>query len=98
MREKRFNLASRLLHWAIAFTFLYIMLTVFLRMGWMNKGSMGSIIQEGLNEQNVSINQDDAFSIAKKVRRPMWNTHIIAGYVMVGLFVLRLILTWVRAS
>ncbi|RDI09767.1 cytochrome b/b6 domain-containing protein [Flavobacterium sp. AG291] len=98
MREKRFNLASRLLHWAIAFTFLYIMLTVLLRMGWMNKGSMGTIIHDGLAEQNVAISQDDAIGLAKKVRRPMWNTHIIAGYVLVGLFVVRIILTWVQGA
>lgn len=98
MREKRFNLASRLLHWAIAITFLYIMLTVLLRMGWMNKGSMGTIIKENLSEQNISIKQDDAFAIAKKVRKPMWKTHTIAGYVLVGLFVLRMILTWVQGA
>lgn len=96
MREKRFNLASRLIHWAIAFTFLYIMLTVLLRMGWMNKDGMGTIIHDNLAEQNVTINQDDAALIAKKVRKPMWSTHTIAGYVLVGLFVLRIILTWVQ--
>lgn len=96
MREKRFNLASRLLHWAIAFTFLYILLTVLLRLGWMNKGSMGTIIQDNLAERNISISNDDAGTIAKKVRKPMWSTHTIAGYVLVGLFVLRLILTWVQ--
>jgi len=90
MREKRFNLANRLLHWAIAFTFLYILLTVLLRMGWMNKGSMGTIIRDNLAEKSIEINSDDAATIAKKVRRPMWETHIIAGYVMVGLFVVRL--------
>ena len=26
----------------------------------------------------------------------MWNTHVIAGYVLIGLFVLRIILTWVQ--
>lgn len=96
MREKRFNLASRLLHWAIAFTFLYILLTVFLRMGWMNKASVGTIIHDNLAEQNVVITNDAAVTIGKKVRRPMWETHIIAGYVMVGLFVLRIIITWVQ--
>lgn len=96
MRETRFNLASRLIHWAIAFTFLYILLTVLLRMGWMNKSSMGTIIHDGLAEQNVAINPDDATAIAKSIRRPMWNTHVIAGYVLIGLFVLRIILTWVQ--
>lgn len=67
-------------------------------MGWMNKGSMGTIIHDGLAEQNVAISQDDAIGLAKKVRRPMWNTHIIAGYVLVALFVLRIILTWVQGA
>jgi len=96
MRETRFNLASRILHWAIAFAFLYILLTVFLRMGWMNKGSMGAIIQNNLAEQNIPLSSDDAASIGKKVRKPMWETHIIAGYVMTGLFVIRIILTWIQ--
>ncbi|ALM48433.1 cytochrome B [Flavobacterium psychrophilum] len=96
MREKRFNLASRVLHWAIAFTFLYILLTVLLRMGWMNKGSMGNIIQDNLAEQNITISNDTAATIGKKVRKPMWHTHIIAGYVMTGLFVVRIILTWIQ--
>ncbi|PZR19506.1 MAG: cytochrome B [Flavobacterium psychrophilum] len=98
MREKRFNLTSRLIHWAIAFAFLYIMLTVLLRMGWMNKTGMGTIIRDNLAGQNVAISEDDAFAIAKKVRRPMWNTHTIAGYVLVGLFILRIILTWVQGA
>lgn len=96
MREKRFNLASRLLHWAIAFTFLYILLTVFLRMGWMNKTSMGTIIQDNLAENKITISSDEAAALGKKVRKPMWETHIIAGYVLIGLFVIRLIVMWVQ--
>lgn len=65
-------------------------------MGWMNKDGMGTIIHDNLAEQKVTINQDDAALIAKKVRKPMWSTHTIAGYVLVGLFVLRIILTWVQ--
>lgn len=96
MREKRFNLASRLLHWAIAFTFLYILLTVFLRMGWMNKTGMGTIIQDNLAESKITISSDEASALGKKVRKPMWDTHIIAGYVLIGLFAIRLILMWVQ--
>jgi cytochrome b561 len=98
MRDKRFSLASRLIHWAIAFTFLYILLTVLLRLGWMNKGQMGGIIHDGLAEEGVIIDNDLAGSIGKKVRRPMWNTHIIAGYVLTGLFVVRCIITYVQGQ
>jgi cytochrome b561 len=92
MKDKRFNLASRLIHWAIAFTFLYLLLTVLLRMGWMNKNNMGSIMQNGLSEKGIAIDDDTAATVAKQVRRPMWNTHIIAGYVLVGLYIIRMII------
>lgn len=98
MKDKRFTLASRLIHWAIAFTFLYLLLTVLLRMGWMNKNNMGSIIQEGLGDEGVTIDKDIAGTIGKKVRRPMWNTHIIAGYVLTGLFIVRCIITYVQGQ
>ena len=96
MRETRFNLASRLIHWAIAFTFLYILLTVLLRLGWMNKGSMGTIIQEGLYKDGITLDKDAAGTLAKKVRRPMWETHTMAGYVLVGLYVVRMIINIVQ--
>jgi len=92
MKDKRFNLASRLIHWAIAFTFLYLLLTVLLRMGWMNKNSMGAIMQNGLAEKGVEIDTDTAGTVAKQVRRPMWGTHIIAGYVLLGLYMIRMII------
>ncbi|WP_116788142.1 cytochrome b/b6 domain-containing protein [Flavobacterium psychrotrophum] len=92
MKDKRFNLASRLIHWAIAFTFLYLLLTVLLRMGWMNKNNMGSIMQNGLAEKGVTIDDDTAGTVAKQVRRPMWGTHTIAGYVLVGLYIIRMII------
>lgn len=96
MRETRFNLASRLIHWAIAFVFLYILLTVLLRLGWMNKNHMGSIIQENLANDGIAIDNDTAGTLAKKVRRPMWHTHTIAGYVLVGLYVIRMIINMIQ--
>ena len=96
MRETRFNLSSRLIHWAIAFVFLYILLTVLLRMGWMNKGHMGDIIQENLAKDGINLDKDAAGTLAKKVRRPMWETHTIAGYVLVGLYVIRMIINMVQ--
>jgi len=98
MKDKRFSLASRLIHWAIAFTFLYLLVTVLLRMGWMNRGSMGTIIQNGLGEEGVTVNEDVATKVAKQVRRPMWETHIIAGYVLTGLYVVRMIINYIQGA
>lgn len=96
--DKRFSLASRLIHWAIAFTFLYLFLTVLLRMGWMNRGSMAAAIQAGLDENRVAAGPDVARGIAGSVRRPMWQTHIIAGYVLCGLYIIRMVITYMQGA
>ena len=96
MGEKRFNLAHRLIHWAIAFTVLFILLTVLLRMGWMNKDSMGAIIQQQLGKSGTSINDKDAGLIGKAVRLPMWRWHTVAGYVLVGLYLVRMLITLIQ--
>jgi cytochrome b561 len=98
MHDKRFSLASRLIHWAIAFTFLYILLTVLLRMGWMNRGTVGGIVQESLGEKGIAVDDETAGNIGRQVRRPMWGTHIIAGYVLTGLYVIRMIITYIQGA
>jgi cytochrome b561 len=62
----------------------------------MNKGSMSEIIQEELSKDGIALSKDAAGSLAKKVRRPMWETHIIAGYVLVGLYVIRMVINMVQ--
>lgn len=96
MNEKRFNLAHRLIHWAIAATVLFLLLTVFLRLGWMNKDNMGSIIKESLAKSGTIISNEDAAAIGKSVRKPMWSYHVLAGYVLIGLYVIRMIITSVQ--
>jgi cytochrome b561 len=98
MREKRFDLAHRLIHWAIAFTILFILLTVFLRIGWMNKDHIGEIIQQNLNKSGTQINTKDAALIGKAVRKPMWRWHVWAGYTMIGLYVLRMVLLAIKGA
>ena len=98
MREKRFNLASRLIHWAIAFVFLYILLTVLLRMGWMNRGTVAALAEESLAKDGATVTKDQVTNVGRAVRRPMWDTHIIAGYVLIGLYVIRMIINAVQGS
>lgn len=98
MNEKRFTLANRLIHWGIAFTFLYLMLTVFLRIGWMNKGGMAQTIQHNLAEKSLTVDDDTARGVAGAIRHPMWETHELAGYVILGLFIIRLIITFTQGA
>jgi len=91
LENKKFSLAHRILHWLIAFTILFLMLTIFLRLTWLEKNNVATILQDNLNSLNISLNHDDAIKIAKQIRKPMWDWHIYSGYFLIALYVLRLI-------
>lgn len=96
MSTYRFNLTNRLLHWSIALTILFILLTVFLRQGWMNKEHLGEILQASLEKMGITISTKQAILIGKDLRRPMWVFHTYAGYLMIGLYLIRIILIAVQ--
>ena len=89
--SKKFNLTHRLLHWAIAFTMFFLLLTVFLRLTWLEKNNVAAILQENLKLLQLNISQEDALKIAKKIRKPMWDWHIYSGYLLIALYLLRMI-------
>jgi len=91
LETKNFSFTHRLLHWLIAFTILFLMLTVFLRLTWLEKNNVAAILQDNLKALNISLNNDDAIKIAKQIRKPMWDWHIYSGYFLIGLYVLRLL-------
>lgn len=80
------------MHWAIAFSFMLLLITIFLRLTWMNKNNVSDIIQEYLKNKDLVLTQDESIILAKKIRKPMWEWHIYLGYVLTGLMVLRLLL------
>jgi len=71
----------RLLHWTLAFSILFIMLTVFLRLNWMEKNHVATILTDNLATLDVTITKDQAIKIAKQIRKPMFEWHLIIGYV-----------------
>lgn len=92
MESNKYSLVYRLMHWAIAFCIVAIVITIFLRLNWMNKDHMANIIQDHFAKSDQPIPRDEAIVLAKKIRKPMWNWHIYTGYVLTGLFCLRLLL------
>jgi len=78
----------------MAFAILFLLLTVFLRLGWMNKDHFGSIVQESLKINGINISSADASAIGKNLRKPMWNYHVLTGYVLVGLYLIRAAITF----
>ncbi|GGD94994.1 cytochrome b/b6 domain-containing protein [Planktosalinus lacus] len=85
----------RLLHWAIALTFLFLALTIFLRLTWLNKFGIADILEQTLVASQSTLSYDELIVIAKQIRKPMWDWHIYSGYLLTGLISLRI---WLGAS
>jgi cytochrome b561 len=92
MEKTKYSNVYRIIHWAIAISFLLLLITIFLRLTWMNKYNVAAIIQDYLSGTDQVLSQEQLIDLAKKIRQPMWNWHIYIGYVLVGLFSIRFIL------
>lgn len=89
MKTTNYSRIYRIIHWTVAITFLLLLVTIFLRLTWMNKYHVAEIIQEYLKGTDQTLSQDQVIALAKKIRKPMWDWHIYLGYVLVGLFSIR---------
>lgn len=87
--KQSYSKVYRIFHWAIAISFILLLITIFLRLTWMNKDNMAGIIESYLSETDQVLSQDQLIVLAKQIREPMWQWHIYIGYVLVGLFCLR---------
>lgn len=92
MEKTTYSKIYRIIHWAIAVSFLLLLITIFLRLTWMNKYNMAEIIENYLISTEQSLPQDQLIVLAKKIRQPMWDWHVYIGYVLVGLFSIRFLL------
>lgn len=91
MQTRNYSKTYRILHWLIAFAFLLLLITIFLRKTWMEKNHVAEIIQTFLKDNGyTALPQDEAISLAKKIRKPMWEWHIYLGYFLTGLYCIRL--------
>jgi len=93
--KKQYSVIFRIMHWSIAICMILLLLTIFLRMGWMNKHNVSDIIQEFLADKDLSLDENLSIKLAKKIRQPMWDWHIYLGYALVGLFALRFLLPFI---
>lgn len=82
------------MHWAIAVCVILLLLTIFLRMYWLNKNHVSAIIQDFLSTTDIQMSEEDSITLAKKIRKPMWDWHIYLGYILTGLFIVRMSLSF----
>lgn len=92
MKIKHYSAVYRIMHWSIAICMILMLITIFLRLTWMNKNNVAEIIQNYLNTAGQSLTQDQLIVLAKKIRQPMWDWHIYLGYILTGLFSIRFLL------
>ena len=92
METTKYSRIYRIIHWTIAITFLLLLVTIFLRLTWMNKNNMADIIGAYLSGTDQSLSREQLIVLAKQIRKPMWDWHIYLGYVLTGLFSIRFIL------
>ena len=92
MNTSNYTKIYRILHWAIAISIFLLLFTIFLRLTWMNKHNVAEIIQNYLATEGLSLTDDKAIILAKQIRKPMWIWHTYIGYVLTGLFSIRLFL------
>lgn len=96
MENRNYTVAYRIMHWAIAICMMLILFTIFLRLTWMNKNNVADIIRNYLATTDQSLSNDQMISLAKQIRKPMWDWHIYIGYVLVGLFSIRMLLPFLN--
>jgi cytochrome b561 len=80
------------MHWLIAFCMMFLLLTIFLRLTWLNKENVAEIIQSYLTTTDQQLSDEQLIILAKQIRKPMWQWHIWAGYVLVVLYSIRMLL------
>lgn len=89
MENSSYSKIYRIIHWALAISFTLLLITIFLRLTWLNKFNVAAIIETYLSENGLALTQDQLIVLAKKIRKPMWDWHIYIGYVLLALFSIR---------
>ena len=86
---KKWRLDFRIWHWIHAVVILGLLGTVFLRKTFLSWRANSEILIQKLSDINLEITSEQAKVLAKAIRAPMWEWHIILGYALGILLVWR---------
>jgi len=89
---KKWSVPFRLWHWLHAGVILALLGTVFLRKTFLSWRANSEIVIHKLLDFGIDITAEQAKILAKAIRAPMWEWHILLGYALALLFVWRLAL------
>ncbi|HIQ28715.1 MAG TPA: cytochrome b/b6 domain-containing protein [Sulfurovum sp.] len=95
---KKWRLDFRIWHWVHAFVVLGLMGTVFLRKTFLSWRANSEILTHKLAEIDLSVTEAQAKVLAKAIRAPMWEWHILLGYALVALLLWRIVLFFTQSG
>jgi len=96
MKKWRFDF--RIWHWLNAVVVLGLLGTVFLRKTFLSWRTNSELLTQKLSEINVEVTQAQANVLAKAIRAPMWEWHIILGYTLAVLLLWRVLLFFTQSG
>jgi len=89
---KNYSLHMRIWHWLNAVVVLGLLGTFFLRKTFFSWRANAEIIAAKLQTFGIIVTQKQAGALARAIREPMWEWHIILGYAFAGLVAWRLVM------
>ena len=95
---KKWSLNFRLWHWIHATVVLGLIGTVLLRKTFLSWRTNSELLTQKLSEINLEVTADQAKVLAKAIRAPMWEWHIILGYALAALVVWRILLFFTESG
>ena len=98
MKNKKWRLDFRIWHWVHATVILGLLGTVFLRKTFLSWRANSELLTQKLAEIDLSVTEAQAKVLAKAIRAPMWEWHIILGYALAALVVWRIILFFTESG
>lgn len=95
---KKWRLDFRIWHWVHATVILGLLGTVFLRKTFLSWRTNSELLTQKLSEINIEVTSAQAKTLATAIRDPMWEWHIILGYVFAALLLWRLLLFFTQSG
>lgn len=95
---KKWSLSFRIWHWLHAFVVLGLLGTVFLRKTFLSWRANSEILAAKLFGMDIEVSSEQAKLLAKAIRAPMWEWHILLGYALAVLILVRAVLFFTQSG
>jgi Ni,Fe-hydrogenase I cytochrome b subunit len=95
---KKWRLDFRIWHWIHAVVVISLLGTVFLRKTFLSWRSNSELLTQKLAEINLEVTAEQAKVLAKAIRAPMWEWHILLGYALTALLLWRITLFFTKSG